>query len=213
MNKNAWQERGRNLLGPVVGALARAGVTPTGITLTGLALNVVSGVVIGMGKPLHGGLLLIVAGVCDALDGQLARRTGRTTKFGAFLDSTIDRIDETVVLAGIAAYFLRPDVATQLGGDGRATLLAVAVVLALAGSLITSYARARAEGLGLDCKVGAFERPERVIVTVLGLLLGTRALAIAVLVIVLFSWITVLQRIVHVRRVVAAAERGPGSTR
>jgi len=206
VNKNAWQERARGILDPIVGALARAGATPTGITLVGLGLNIVSGVVIGMGRPLAGGLLLVVAALCDALDGQLARRTGRASRFGAFLDSTVDRIDETAVLAGIAAFFLRPEAAAILG-PGRGTMLAVAVVVALAGSLITSYARARAEGLGLDCKVGAFERPERVVVTVLGLLMGTRALAVAVLVIVVFSWITVLQRVVHVRRVVAAAER------
>jgi CDP-diacylglycerol--glycerol-3-phosphate 3-phosphatidyltransferase len=212
VNKNAWQERGRGILDPLVGALARSGATPTGVTLVGLGLNIVSGVIIGMGRPLAGGLLLIVAGVCDALDGQLARRTGKTSRFGAFLDSTVDRIDETVVLAGIAAFFLRPEAAAALG-PGRGPALAVAVVIALAGSLITSYARARAEGLGLECKVGAFERPERVVVTVLGLLLGTRALAVAVLVIVVLSWITVLQRVVHVRRVVAAAERTPGTPR
>jgi len=212
VNKNAWQERGRGILDPLVGALARSGATPTGVTLVGLGLNIVSGVIIGMGRPLAGGLLLIVAGVCDALDGQLARRTGKTSRFGAFLDSTIDRIDETVVLAGIAAFFLRPEAAAVLG-TGRGPALAVAVVIALAGSLITSYARARAEGLGLECKVGAFERPERVVVTVLGLLLGTRALAVAILVIVVLSWITVLQRVVHVRRVVAAAERTPGTPR
>jgi len=203
MAKNAWQDGARRLLEPIVTALAAAGATPTGVTLVGLALNVAAGVVIGYGHAVWGGVTLIVAGVCDALDGQLARRTGRTSRFGAFLDSTIDRIDETAVLAGIAAWFLRGD---RPSGD----LMAIATLAALGGSIITSYARARAEGLGLECKVGVFERPERVVVTILGLLLGPRALTGAILLILVLSWFTVLQRIAHVRRVVAAAEAAPG---
>jgi CDP-diacylglycerol--glycerol-3-phosphate 3-phosphatidyltransferase len=148
------------------------------------------------------GLTLVVAGVCDALDGQLARRTGRTSRFGAFLDSTIDRIDETVVLAGIAAWFIT-------AARPFAELMVVATVIALGGSIITSYARARAEGLGLECKVGLFERPERVIVTVVGLLAGPQALTAAVLLIALLSWVTVAQRIAHVRRLLAAGDPAP----
>src|SRR5262245_4628219 len=198
MAKSAWQDPARRLLDPIVGALARAGATPTGVTVFGLLLNIVAGVVVGLGHPVAAGLILIVAGVCDALDGQLARRTGRTSRFGAFLDSTIDRIDETAVLAGIAAWFLR-------SGREHADAIAIACVVALAGSIITSYTRARAEGLGLECKVGAFERPERVVVTIAGLLFGARALTVAVLLVVVLSWVTVLQRIAHVRRVADAA--------
>ena len=117
------------------------------------------------------------------------------SRFGAFLDSTIDRIDESAVLCGIAAWFLRRGGA---GGDA----MAVVCLAALAGSIITSYTRARAEGLGLDCKVGFFERPERVVVTIAGLLFGPLALTAAVLIVAFFSWVTVLQRIAHVRRLV-----------
>jgi CDP-diacylglycerol--glycerol-3-phosphate 3-phosphatidyltransferase len=174
-------------------------------------LNVACGVVVGYGHARAGGLLLVAAGICDALDGQLARHTGRTSRFGAFLDSTIDRIDESAVLAGIAAWFLRTSVE-------HGPPLAVATILALAGSLITSYARARAEGLGLECKVGAFERPERVVVTVVGLLAGPRALVGAMLLVLLLSWFTVLQRVAHVRRAAAGPEPErlelpPGSSR
>lgn len=200
MSKGAWQDRGRALLGPAVAGLARMGVSPTAVTLFGLFLNIVSGVVIGLGHARAGGVILIAAGACDALDGQLARRTGRTSRFGAFLDSNIDRIDESVVLAGIAAWFLHRV-------NPWAEWLVVASLLALGGSLITSYARARAEGLGLQCKVGIFERPERVVVLIAGLLFGERALAGAVLVVLLLSWVTVVQRIVHVQRVLSA-ERG-----
>jgi CDP-diacylglycerol--glycerol-3-phosphate 3-phosphatidyltransferase len=208
--KSAWQEPARRALDPIVAALARAGATPTGVTLFGLALNIAAGVVVGLGHPVLAGLTLILAGVCDALDGQLARRTGRTSRFGAFLDSTIDRIDETAVLAGIAAWFLR-------SGRAYAGELAIVCFVALAGSIITSYTRARAEGLGLECKVGSFERPERVVVTIAGLLFGAMALTGAVLLIALMSWVTVVQRIVHVRREAEDADRagtpwGPTAT-
>ena len=201
MTKSAWQERARSLLTPAVIALARAGVSPTFVTLVGLALNVVAGLAVGFGHAFVSGWLLTVAGVCDALDGQLARRTGRVSRYGAFLDSTIDRIDETVVLAGIAAWFLRTR-------GPHAEALAIVTLLGLAGSIITSYTRARAEGLGLECKVGTFERPERVVVTIAGLLCGPQALTGAILVVMVLSWITVLQRVVHVRNSVARLE-GP----
>jgi CDP-diacylglycerol--glycerol-3-phosphate 3-phosphatidyltransferase len=197
MAKSAWQDRARRLLEPLVAGLAAAGVSPAAVTLFGLALNITAGVVVGLGHAAAGGVTLLVAGVCDALDGQLARRTGRTSRFGAFLDSTIDRIDETAVLAGIAAWFLRSERA-------HADLLATATLVALGGSIITSYARARAEGLGLECKVGLFERPERVAVTIAGLLFGAWALTGAVLLVLVLSWVTVLQRILHVRRLMAA---------
>ena len=206
MAKSAWQDKARRLLEPFVSALAAMGATPTGVTLVGLALNIAAGVIVGLGYPVWAGVTLVVAGVCDALDGQLARRTGRTSRFGAFLDSTIDRIDETVVLAGIAAWFVRAE-------RPYAELMVVATVMALGGSIITSYARARAEGLGLECKVGVFERPERVIVTVLGLLAGPQALTGAILLIVVLSWVTVLQRIAHVHRLLAAGEGPPGGSR
>src|SRR5262245_54924273 len=193
MSKSEWQERFRALLAPAVTLLADAGVSPAVVTLLGLALNVASGIVIGTGSARTGGALLVLAGLCDAIDGQLARRTGRVSRFGAFLDSTVDRIDETAVLAGIAAWFLR-------SGIEHWAFLSVAALLALAGSLITSYTRARAEGLGLDCRVGAFERPERVVVTIAGLLVGGWVLAGAILVVLFMSWFTVLQRVIHVRR-------------
>jgi CDP-diacylglycerol--glycerol-3-phosphate 3-phosphatidyltransferase len=193
VDKAALQERARSLLSPIVSLLARAGVKPAAVTLFGLGIHVLCAIVIGAGHPAAGGILLLIAAVCDALDGALARRTGSTSRFGAFLDSTVDRIDETVVLAGIAAYFL---------GRGTAVdaVWAVAVLIALGGSLITSYTRARAEGLGLECKVGVFERPERIAVTLAGLFFGYWMLVVATLVLVALSWYTVWQRVQHVRR-------------
>lgn len=195
VNKLAWQERLRSLMAPVVTLLERFDVTPTQVTLFGLALHVLAAVIIGAGQPLAGALVLLVAAACDGLDGQLARRTGRVTRFGAFLDSTVDRVDETFVLGGIATYFL------VQGGTANA-VWAVVALFALSGSIITSYARARAEGLGLECKVGVLERPERVIITVLGLLLGHFALVVAVLGLTALSWYTVYQRVRHVQNLV-----------
>jgi CDP-diacylglycerol--glycerol-3-phosphate 3-phosphatidyltransferase len=188
----------------VVAGLARLGVTPTAVTMVGLLLNIAAGVAAGYGRAFEAGLVLIVAGICDALDGQLARRTGRVSRFGAFLDSTIDRIDESAVLCGIAAWFLRR-------GGPTDDLMAVACMAALAGSIITSYTRARAEGLGLECKVGVFERPERVVVTIAGLLFGPSVLTGAILIVVVLSWLTVLQRIAHVRRLVQEQEQAGGA--
>jgi CDP-diacylglycerol--glycerol-3-phosphate 3-phosphatidyltransferase len=195
------QDRGRALLSPLVAGLARTGISPTAITLVGLALHFVGGIVVGIGEPRLAALVLLIAGVCDALDGQLARRTGQVTRFGAFLDSNVDRIEETAVLAGIAAFF-------QTTHWPYANALIVSTLLALGGSLITSYARARAEGLGLDCKVGWFERPHRVAVVLAGLLVGPRGLAVAIPVVLVLSWVTVLQRIHHVHRVSAEAPGG-----
>ncbi len=195
MNKAELQERARSLLNPIVALLEERGVTPTQVTLFGLGAHVLSAVLIGLGQPFTGGLVLALAAASDGLDGMLARRTGRVTRFGAFLDSSVDRIDETVIMAGIATYFV------VLGGAAN-MVWAVLALVALGGSLITSYTRARAEGLGLECKVGAFERPERVVVTVVGLLFGHTMLVLAVVVLTLLSWFTVYQRVQHVQSLV-----------
>jgi CDP-diacylglycerol--glycerol-3-phosphate 3-phosphatidyltransferase len=201
--KRVLESKGRAVLEPAVRGLVALRVSPTAITLVGLALHAVGGAVIGFGRPRLGVLVLVVAALCDALDGQVARRSGRTTRFGAFLDSNVDRIEEAFVLAGVSALFQRTE-------PEHGPLLAVLVLLALAGSIITSYARARAEGLGLECKVGLFERPERVVVTLVGLLAGGRVLVGAVALVLVLSWVTVLQRILHVHRLLAAPGPGPG---
>lgn len=201
MSLPSWKARARLLLVPLVAVLVRMGVTPTAITLFGLALHIVSAVCIGYGNLVLGAAVLVAASICDAVDGAVARATGRVTRFGAFLDSNVDRLDETAVLAGIVAYFLRP------GSEND--VVVVITTLALAGSLITSYARARAEGLGLECKVGVFERPERVVLTVLGLFLGRRVLIAAVVVLAFLSWVTVFQRLRHVQRLLARSPAAP----
>jgi CDP-diacylglycerol--glycerol-3-phosphate 3-phosphatidyltransferase len=143
--------------------------------------------VLAQGYERWAGVLIVVVGLFDALDGALARSTGQTSRFGAFLDSTLDRFAEIALYLGLL-YLYRAD-----------PLATVLVYLSITGSLMVSYTRARAEGLGLECKVGFFTRLERLGVLVLGLLLERTILALLVLAV--FSNLTALQRMWHVWRV------------
>ncbi|MCG2601161.1 MAG: CDP-alcohol phosphatidyltransferase family protein, partial [Achromobacter sp.] len=141
-----------------------------------------------------GALVLLLAAVGDLLDGMLARQSGQATPFGAFFDSTLDRIGEGAILAALAY---------QFAVTGQPAGVAV-TVLALLGSLLVSYTRARAEALGVDCKVGLMSRAERVALLVVGLLLGLPGLA--VLALAVLSLYTVGERVLHVRRALAGGE-------
>ncbi|MBI3979038.1 MAG: CDP-alcohol phosphatidyltransferase family protein [Chloroflexi bacterium] len=191
----------QRLFAPLVGALGRAGISPNALTVVGFGLNVGVGAVIAGGMLTLGGALVLVAGLFDMLDGALARSLGRTTRFGAFLDSTLDRAAEAAVLFGIL-----------LAYAGRAGAVEVPLAfLALTGSLLVSYARARAEGLGLHGEVGWLPRPERIILLAAGLLLGLVAPALAI--ITALTAVTVVQRILYVRRQTAADEGQRGLPR
>jgi CDP-diacylglycerol--glycerol-3-phosphate 3-phosphatidyltransferase len=144
----------RGLLAEVAGILARTGLTPNMLTWLGLVLNAVTAWVLFRGAFTAGGVLVLVAGLFDALDGSLARATGRVSAFGAFLDSTLDRLSEAVLYFGLLLFF-----AGQPGSQQEIALTYLAII----GSLMVSYARARAEGLGYECKVGLFTRFERVL--------------------------------------------------
>jgi CDP-diacylglycerol--glycerol-3-phosphate 3-phosphatidyltransferase len=172
----------------LAGGLSRTGITPNALTVVGLALNFVVAGVLASGSLVAGGVLLLAAGVFDMLDGALAKVTNQMTRFGAFLDSTLDRYSEIVVFFGLLIHL-------QANGLQVETAL---VYAAAAGSLLVSYARARAEALGFDCEVGLLARPERVIVLAAGLLLGYPAVALWVL--ALMTNVTAVQRIVHVWR-------------
>ena len=187
---------------PVVRLLARAPITPNAITWFGFLVTVGAAVLIVSGHLFAAGFVVLLAGFFDILDGALARSTKRTTQFGAVLDSTLDRLAEAVLLLGILALFLfteeKSALFTLLSQEWAVLLVGVALV----GSLLVSYIRARAEALGLECQVGLFTRTERVIVLALGLLLGQidYALIIALTIIVVFSFITVSQRLFYVWR-------------
>ena len=177
---------------PLVRLLARTGVSPNAITWSGFLLTIGAAALIIIGQPFAAGFVVLIAGFFDILDGALARSTNRTSQFGAFLDSTLDRLSEAVLLLGILVLYARE----------QSTAGILIVGIALIGSLLVSYLRARAEALGLECQVGIFTRAERIIVLALGLLLSQidYALIIALSIIAVFSLVTIVQRLVYVWR-------------
>ncbi|OIP26901.1 MAG: CDP-alcohol phosphatidyltransferase family protein [Chloroflexi bacterium CG15_BIG_FIL_POST_REV_8_21_14_020_46_15] len=172
---------------PVIGILGKSGIKPDALTFTGLAINIGAAYVIATGHFPLGGILILVAGLFDLLDGALARFAKKTTKFGAILDSAVDRISEAAIFCGLLVWYM----------PGRSEILLIFAVLI--GSFLVSYIRARAEGLGLECKGGLFTRAERVIVLAVGLLVNQVIIALWILVV--FVYITVVQRLVYLRRV------------
>ena len=172
--------------------LIESRLTPNAISLTGFFLCAVAAVLVWQDHLFWGGLAFVVGSVCDTLDGRYSRMSGKGSPFGAFLDSTLDRMEEGIVLAAVAVLF------SQDGND----FAVAAVVIAVLASLMVSYTRARAEALGVECKVGIADRAVRVVILSAGLLLtsfGLDVLEIAVYVLAGLSVITVLQRIFHVR--------------
>ncbi len=149
--------------------LIESRLTPNAISLTGFALCIVSAVLILQGWWIAGGIAFIVGSVCDTLDGRYSRMSGKGTPFGAFLDSTLDRLEEGIVLAAVAVMFVRDDDLTFIF---NAEVAAGVTVLAVLASLMVSYTRARAEALGVECKVGIADRAVRVVVLSAGLVFG-----------------------------------------
>jgi len=171
---------------PIVGILSKSGITPNALTFINLALNIAAAYVIATGNFLLGGILVLVAGLFDLLDGALARFIKQTTRFGAILDSVADRISEAAILCGLLIWYIPEE---------GASLEIVLIFVVLIGSFLVSYIRARAEGLGWQCQVGLFTRAERVIVLAIGLLINQIFIALCVLVV--FVFITVVQRLVY----------------
>jgi CDP-diacylglycerol--glycerol-3-phosphate 3-phosphatidyltransferase len=186
--------------------LIESRLTPNAISLTGFALNLAAaGLVVGRLFFLAG-IAFIVGSIMDTLDGRYSRMSGKGTEFGAFLDSTLDRLEEGIVLTAVGAYFASRD-------DQAAVAAVVAAVLF---SLMVSYTRARAEALGVQCKVGLATRPVRVVILSIGLVFARGAslghfelLAPAVYVLAGLTLITTIQRIVHVRRELTGPAGGP----
>jgi CDP-diacylglycerol--glycerol-3-phosphate 3-phosphatidyltransferase len=185
----------RGLLDPVVRLLLKLGVSPMSVTVAGCALSLIGAFAVVRGDLAAGGIVLIMSGLCDSLDGALARKSGTTSVFGAFIDSTLDRIAEIVYFGALIVYYG--------GGVAHGRIAVPLVITALAGSFLTSYTRARAEGLGLECRVGLLERPERVALLVIGLLFGATVLLVVLACLAVLTVATFVQRIVHVRRVTA----------
>jgi CDP-diacylglycerol--glycerol-3-phosphate 3-phosphatidyltransferase len=171
---------------PIARAADRLGVHPNTVTILGLILQVGVAVVFGLGHLRLGGWLLLVVAPIDALDGALARTSGKQSRFGAFLDSTLDRIADAVLILGLTAHYLQ-----------QGTSLAVALLLvSLVAAMLVSYVRARAEALGFSCKVGLLSRMERILL--IGALSGLGLPMVMIWALAVLSVFTVVQRIVHI---------------
>jgi CDP-diacylglycerol--glycerol-3-phosphate 3-phosphatidyltransferase len=180
---------------------ARLGVSPNTLTVIGLLLSFVAAVVLALGLLFVGGLLVLFAGIFDMFDGAMARILHRSTTFGAFFDSTLDRYSESIILLGLLVYALqRPALHAMLWPFAFEQFwMIIFIFLAAVGSLMVSYTKARAEGLGFECKTGLLARPERVVILTVGLLTGTSIWALAVLAVL--SNLTAIERMVYVWRI------------
>ena len=170
--------------------LARRGITPNAVTIVGFVFNLITAGVLATGHLTVGGLLLLVSGLFDMLDGALARVSAQQSTFGAFLDSLLDRYSEAAILLGLIYVF-------TVRGNTGAVILTYAVAV---GSLMISYARARAEGLSLEGRVGIAPRPERVLILGVGLLFTHQTAIVALGILAFLTHFTAMQRLYHVWR-------------
>src|SRR3954447_21428765 len=184
------------LIDPVANWLVKRGVHPNTITIVGTLCTVVGGIIYATGHIKTGGWFLGVTALFDVLDGTVARRSNRSSTFGAILDSTLDRLADGFVLGGLAVFYATSRL------HGNVPMLIVAL-LGLIGAFLTSYTRARAEALGLDAKIGLLQRPERVVLlsapqAFFGLVFNGWVLAIIIVILTVTAWITVFQRVAYV---------------
>jgi CDP-diacylglycerol--glycerol-3-phosphate 3-phosphatidyltransferase len=181
----SFQSGFMRMLSPIVNLLTKWEVNPNSLTLTGVVITFFAAVAFLIQHPRLGGCLVLLGGLCDAIDGSLARNAGKATRFGALLDSSVDRYAEFVMLFGIGGYFLMT----------RDYVSSAATFLALCGSFMVSYTRARAESLGLAAKVGVMQRPERIVFLGAGAVIHPIALEIAIWMVAVFANFTALQRL------------------
>ncbi|PJA26105.1 MAG: hypothetical protein CO189_12460 [candidate division Zixibacteria bacterium CG_4_9_14_3_um_filter_46_8] len=175
------------MMQPIANILISWRVHPHIVTIAGFLLSILSGYGFYRGNFILAGVLLIIAGICDVMDGQLARSTNRVSKYGALFDSSIDRYSEVFVYMGLVAFYIDP-------------LIDALLILTIGGSFMTSYVRARAEGLGIECKVGIMQRPERLTYLSAGAIFShfwSGVMIIAIIIVALFSNITAIQRIIY----------------
>jgi CDP-diacylglycerol--glycerol-3-phosphate 3-phosphatidyltransferase len=192
-----WIKNGYlRLIDPVADWLVRWRVHPNTITVIGTLCTVVGGVIYGTGHIRTAGWFLGLTALFDVLDGTVARRSGRSSTFGAFLDSTLDRVADGAVMAGLATFY-------ALNPVHRSLPMMIVCMLGLIGAFLTSYTRARAEALGIDAKVGILQRPERVTLlsapqAFFGLALNGWVLSLIIVVLTVTAWVTVIQRVAFV---------------
>ncbi len=198
------------ILSPVGNFLARVGVHPHILTVTGLVLSALAGLGYCNGSFFWAAWVLVLAGSCDALDGQIARQTDKKSQFGAFMDSTLDRYSDMFPLLGLAYYFaggpaFYGSASGTQGGDSEYWTVII-TVLAITGSFMVSYTRARAEALGMSCKKGLMQRPERITLLIIGSLLGaipgigTLLMKATLIVLALSTNVTAIHRMYYVKQ-------------
>ena len=194
------QQQARHVVTLLIQPLARLGVSPNLLTSIGLLVSVMAALVIAQGYLFIGGLLVMLAGIFDMFDGAMARIRNAATTFGAFLDSTLDRYSESIILFGLLWYTLQhPDLQDLPWPAPHEQMWMITFIfVSVVGSLMVSYTKARAEGLGIECKSGLLARPERVIILAIGLLSNTSIWALAILAV--FSNLTALERMISVWR-------------
>ena len=188
--EGARRTLGKYFAEPIVTVLEKTHVTPNALTCIGLLITIVAAVLVAFKHPFAAGFVVLFAGLFDMLDGALARRTNRVTKFGGVLDSTLDRVSEAVVLIGIAVFYVNQH------STWGVTLAGVAMM----SSQLVSYIRAKAEAMNINCEIGLFTRPERVVILSIGLLFSkfNYVLLIALAIIAVLSLFTAGQRLFFV---------------
>ncbi|MFN8586937.1 MAG: CDP-alcohol phosphatidyltransferase family protein [Candidatus Eisenbacteria bacterium] len=223
--KDVLRDGAHAVLDPLVSGIAALGLRPNHLTVLGLVFSVGAGLAFAMGRFRTGAFITCLSGLCDILDGQLARKTNTITRFGAFFDSALDRFADAALLLGFA-WFYMSNLVDMAVNPQRVLLnlqrglepitwavIAMLAMLAVVGSFLVSYTRARAEGLGIDCKVGWFERPERIVLVILMGFAGLGPVIPAgLLVLVILSFWTALQRMTHVYRRTSQRDPDPDHT-
>ena len=197
------------IITPVGNFLARIGVHPHVLSVAGLVLSAVAGLFYSSGSFFWAAWVVVLAGICDTLDGEIARQTNKVSKSGSFFDSILDRYSDVLLLIGLAYHFAGGQAFMRLHGgeirDQTNPWTVVIIILTIAGSFMVSYTRARAEGLGIECKVGLMQRPERITLLIIGSLLGSIPtvgpilMKCTLLILAISSNLTAMYRIFHVR--------------
>jgi CDP-diacylglycerol--glycerol-3-phosphate 3-phosphatidyltransferase len=206
-----WVKNGYlQLIDPVANWLVKRRVHPNSITVFGTLCTVIGGVIYATGHIKTGGWFLSLTALFDVLDGTVARRSNRSSTFGAFLDSTLDRLADGFVLGGLAVFYATSTL-------HHSVPLMITALLGLMGAFLTSYTRARAESLGLDAKVGLLQRPERVVLmaapqALFGLFFNGWPLAIIIVILTVTAWITVFQRMMFVYKATTRADAAEART-
>lgn len=203
-----WLQRGYlRLIDPIADYLVRRRVNPNSITTFGTLCTVAGGVIYATGHISIAGWVIGLTALFDVLDGTVARRTGRSTAFGAFYDSTLDRVADGAVLAGLTVFY-------ATSAEHGSVPMVIVALAGIVGTFLVSYTRARAESLGIDAKVGIMQRPERVTLlsapqAFFGLALNGWVLIAIVALLTVTAWITAVQRIVFVHRALGSSAEGP----